>query len=127
MESPKELDRIKTKDSRIGTVLLVIDDGKAVVVEFSADESETETIELEDVQEVLPKSMPQPISMAEERNKLERLKELDRIKYKDGRIGTVMLIVGNGKGAVVEFGGTATSSELEDIETADTIEIVKSA
>ena len=53
------------------------------------------------------------------------LKELDRIKHKDGRTGTVMLIVGDGKGAVVEFSGTATSSELEDIETADIIEILK--
>lgn len=51
----KELDRIKTKDGRIGTVLSVWFDTSGLEIEFDDNSPETETIDLEDVEEVLSK------------------------------------------------------------------------
>jgi hypothetical protein len=51
------------------------------------------------------------------------VKELDKIKCKDGRIGTVMLISSCGKGAVVEFDDTAP--ETETIKLIEVIEVLE--
>ncbi len=48
----KECDRIKTKDGREGTVMLLLDD-TGLEVEFTDTAPETETIERSDVLEVL--------------------------------------------------------------------------
>jgi len=51
-----------------------------------------------------------------------KIKECDRIKTKDGRIGTVMLVLGE-TGLEVEF--TDTAPEAETIECSDVVEILK--
>jgi len=52
----KELDRIKTKDGRIGTIMLVLHDSNNNIgfdVEFDDTAPEIETIDLEDVSKVI--------------------------------------------------------------------------
>ena len=49
----KELDRIKTKDGRIGTVLAVWFDTTGLEVEFDDTAPETETIDITDVKEII--------------------------------------------------------------------------
>ena len=51
----KELDRIKTKDGRIGTVLSIWFDTSGLEVEFDDTSPETETIDIEDIEEILNK------------------------------------------------------------------------
>lgn len=53
------------------------------------------------------------------------IKELDRIKTKDGRIGTVLAIWFDTTGLEVEFDNTAPKTETIDI--ADVVEIIKDA
>ncbi len=57
-----------------------------------------------------------------------KVKELDKIKTKDGRIGTVMLVLtaqDNSIGLEVEFDNTAPRTETIDI--TDVIEIIEDA
>ena len=52
----EELDRIKTKDGRIGTVMLILhapDKSVGFCVEFDDTAPETETISINDVTEIL--------------------------------------------------------------------------
>lgn len=49
----KELDRIKTKDGRIGTVMAIWFDSTGLEVEFDDNAPETETIDIKDVKEIL--------------------------------------------------------------------------
>jgi hypothetical protein len=51
-----------------------------------------------------------------------KIKECDRIKTKDGRVGTVMLLL-NDTGLEVEF--TDTAPETETIECSEVVEIIK--
>ena len=51
----KELDRIKTKDGRVGTVLSIWFDTSGLEVEFDDTSPETETIDIEDIEEILNK------------------------------------------------------------------------
>lgn len=53
MKNIKELDRIKTKDGRIGTVMAIWFDSTGLEVEFDDNVPETETIDIEDVKEIL--------------------------------------------------------------------------
>lgn len=53
MKNIKELDRIKTKDGRIGTVMGIWFDSTGLEVEFDDNAPETETIDIEDVKEIL--------------------------------------------------------------------------
>lgn len=49
----KVLDRIETKDGRIGTVLAIWFDTTGLEVEFDDNDSETETIDMKDVIKVI--------------------------------------------------------------------------
>ena len=49
----KELDRIKTKDGRIGTVMGIWFDSTGLEVEFDDNAPKTETIDIKDVKEIL--------------------------------------------------------------------------
>lgn len=51
------------------------------------------------------------------------IKELDRIKTKDGRIGTVMAIWTNTTGLEIEFDDTAPKTETIDV--SDVVEIIQ--
>lgn len=53
MKNIKELDRIKTKDGRIGTVMAIWFDSTGLEVEFDNNAPETETIDIKDVKEIL--------------------------------------------------------------------------
>lgn len=50
------------------------------------------------------------------------IKECDRIKTKDGRVGTVMLLLSD-TGLEVEF--TDTAPETETIERTEVLEVLK--
>lgn len=54
---------------------------------------------------------------------IKDIKECDRIKTKDGRIGTVMGIYDGTDGMEVEY--PDTSPETETIDVTDVIEIIK--
>ena len=49
----KELDRIKTKDGRIGTVLAIWFDTTGLEVEFDDNAPNTETIDIKDVEKII--------------------------------------------------------------------------
>lgn len=54
---------------------------------------------------------------------IDKINECDRIKTKDGRIGTVMGIYDGTTGLEIEFDDIAP--KMETIDVADVIEIIK--
>lgn len=55
---------------------------------------------------------------------MKDIKELDKVKIKDGRIGTVMGIYDGTNGMEVEFSNTSPETETIDVE--EIIEVIKS-
>lgn len=53
MKEIKELDKVKTKDGRIGTVMGIYDGTDGMEVEFLDTSPETETIDVEEIIEVI--------------------------------------------------------------------------